>query len=106
VLSGGEKSRIALAKILLSPKNFLILDEPTNHLDIQSRNVLIQALKSYDGTFTVVSHDRHFIDSICNKIWYIENKKVFEYPGNYSDFQYHIQKRDGDNKPNEIIKNK
>ncbi|NIX14317.1 MAG: ATP-binding cassette domain-containing protein [Candidatus Dadabacteria bacterium] len=93
VLSGGEKSRVALAKTLLSPKNFLILDEPTNHLDIQSRSVLIEALQSYDGTFIVVSHDRHFIDTICNKVWYIENFKVYEYPGNYSDFQYHLDSK-------------
>lgn len=91
VLSGGEKSRVALAKTLLSPKNFLILDEPTNHLDIQSRNVLIEALQSYDGTFILVSHDRHFIDCISNKIWYIENYMVMEYPGNYSEFRYHIE---------------
>ncbi|NIP38347.1 MAG: ABC-F family ATP-binding cassette domain-containing protein [Candidatus Dadabacteria bacterium] len=93
VLSGGEKSRAALAKTLLSPNNFLVLDEPTNHLDIQSRNVLIEALQSYDGTFIVVSHDRHFIDSICNKVWYIENNRVYEYLGNYSDFQYHLEKK-------------
>ena len=92
VLSGGEKSRVALAKTLLSPKNFLVLDEPTNHLDIQSRNVLIEALQHYDGTFIVVSHDRSFIDNICNKIWYIEKSKVLEYPGNYSEFQYHLSK--------------
>jgi len=93
VLSGGEKSRVALAKTLLSPKNFLVLDEPTNHLDIQSRNVLIEALQSYDGTFVVVSHDRNFIDSVSNKVWYIENAKVFEYPGNYSEFQYHLENK-------------
>ena len=91
VLSGGEKSRVALAITLLSPKNFLVLDEPTNHLDIQSRNVLIEALQKYNGTFIVVSHDRSFIDNICNKIWYIENRRVSEYPGNYSDFQYHLE---------------
>lgn len=101
VLSGGEKSRVALAKTLLSPKNFLILDEPTNHLDIQSRNVLIEALQSYDGTFIVVSHDRHFIDTICNKVWYIENGKVYEYPGNYSEFQYHIDHKSPANEHNQ-----
>jgi len=105
VLSGGEKSRVALAKTLLSPKNFLVLDEPTNHLDIQSRNVLIEALQSYDGTFIVVSHDRNFIDNISNKVWYIENAKVFEYPGNYSEFQYHLENKtkiikSGDNQRN------
>lgn len=89
VLSGGEKSRVALAKTLLSPKNFMILDEPTNHLDIQSRKVLIEALKQYKGTFVVVSHDRHFLDEVANKIWYAEGSKVVTYPGTYSEFRYH-----------------
>ena len=83
----------------------MVLDEPTNHLDIQSRNVLIEALQSYDGTFIVVSHDRNFIDNISNKVWYIENAKVFEYPGNYSEFQYHLENKtkiikSGDNQEN------
>ncbi len=89
VLSGGEKSRIALAKTLLSPKNFMILDEPTNHLDIQSRNILIESLKDYKGTFVVVSHDRHFLDQVANKIWYAEEKTIHTYPGTYSEFHYH-----------------
>lgn len=94
VLSGGEKSRIALAKTLLSPKNFMILDEPTNHLDIQSRNVLIDSLKNYNGTFVVVSHDRHFLDEVANKIWYAEDKGLVTYPGTYSEFHYHQTKRE------------
>ncbi|GJM16828.1 MAG: ABC transporter ATP-binding protein [Thermodesulfobacteriota bacterium] len=94
VLSGGEKSRIALAKTLLSPKNFMILDEPTNHLDIQSRNVLIDSLRNYNGTFVVVSHDRHFLDSVANKVWYAEEKGLVTYPGTYSDFHYHQTKRE------------
>lgn len=94
VLSGGEKSRIALAKTLLSPKNFMILDEPTNHLDIQSRNVLIDSLKSYNGTFVVVSHDRHFLDEVANKIWYAEEKGLVTYPGTFSEFHYHQTKRE------------
>ncbi len=94
VLSGGEKSRIALAKTLLSPKNFMILDEPTNHLDIQSRGVLIDSLRNYKGTFVVVSHDRHFLDSVANKIWYAEEKGLVTYPGTYSEFHYHQAKRE------------
>ncbi len=94
VLSGGEKSRVALAKTLLSPKNFMILDEPTNHLDIQSRNVLIDALRQYKGTFVVVSHDRHFLDQVANRIWYAEAGKVITYPGTYSEFRYHQAQRE------------
>lgn len=89
VLSGGEKSRVALAKTLLSPRNFLVLDEPTNHLDIQSRNVLIEALRQYKGTFLVVSHDRHFLDRVTNRIWYAEKGGIVTYPGTYSEFRYH-----------------
>lgn len=74
VLSGGEKTRLALCQLLLSPSNFLILDEPTNHLDIQSKEVLKNALKSYEGTFIIVSHDREFLDGLTNRIWDIENK--------------------------------
>ena len=94
VLSGGEKSRIALAKTLLSPKNFMILDEPTNHLDIQSRGVLIDSLKQYEGTFVVVSHDRYFLDQVANKIWYAEDQGIVTYPGTYSEFHYHQTKRE------------
>jgi len=88
VLSGGEKARVALAKTLISEANFLLLDEPTNHLDIMSVNILIQALQQFDGTFVVVSHDRHFVSQIANKIWYIENQVVKEYPGTYDEYQY------------------
>jgi len=75
-LSGGEKTRLALCQLLLSPSNFLILDEPTNHLDIASKNVLKQALISYEGTFIVVSHDRDFLQGLTNRIWDIKDKKV------------------------------
>lgn len=86
VLSGGEKSRVALAKTLISEANFLLLDEPTNHLDMQSVNILIQALEQYEGTFITVSHDRHFIKGVANKIWYIENHEIKEYLGSYQEF--------------------
>lgn len=88
VLSGGEKSRVALAKTLISEANFLLLDEPTNHLDIQSVNILIQALQQYQGSFIVVSHDRYFISQIANKIWWIENQEIKEYPGTYDEFTW------------------
>ncbi len=86
VLSGGEKSRVALAKTLISEANFLLLDEPTNHLDMMSVNILVQALQQYEGTFLLVSHDRHFITRVANKIWYIENKEIKEYPGTYEEY--------------------
>lgn len=88
VLSGGEKSRVALAKTLISEANFLLLDEPTNHLDFQSVNILIQALQQYEGTFITVSHDRHFIKGVANKIWYIEDKEIKEYPGSYDEYEF------------------
>ena len=88
VLSGGEKSRVALAKTLISEANFLLLDEPTNHLDFISENILIQALQQYQGTFVVVSHNRHFVSQVANKIWYIENKQIKEYPGTYEEYEY------------------
>ncbi|TAG55082.1 MAG: ABC transporter ATP-binding protein [Cytophagales bacterium] len=88
VLSGGEKSRVALAKTLISQANFLLLDEPTNHLDMMSVNILIQALQQYEGTFVVVSHDRDFVSSIANKIWYIEDHKIKVYPGPYDEYLF------------------
>lgn len=88
VLSGGEKSRVALAKTLISEANFLLLDEPTNHLDFQSVNILIQALQQYEGTFITVSHDRHFIKGVANKIWYIEDHQIKEYPGTYEEYEF------------------
>jgi ATP-binding cassette subfamily F protein 3 len=88
VLSGGEKSRVALAKTLISEANFLLLDEPTNHLDIQSVNILVQALKQYQGTFILVSHDRYFVTEVANKIWWIEGQELKEYPGTYEEYEY------------------
>jgi ATP-binding cassette subfamily F protein 3 len=94
VLSGGEKSRVALAKTLISEANFLLLDEPTNHLDFISENILIQALQQYQGSFVVVSHNRHFISQVANKIWYIEDKKIKEYPGTYEEYEYWRKKNE------------
>lgn len=93
VLSGGEKSRVALAKALTADANFLVLDEPTNHLDMQSVNILIQALQQYEGTFIVVSHDRYFLDNVANKIWFIEDKEIKEYPGTYQEYEEWNAKR-------------
>ena len=90
VLSGGEKSRVALAKTLLAASNFLLLDEPTNHLDIQSIEILCEALRKYEGTFIVVSHDRFFLREVANKIWYIEDHLLKEYPGTYQEFDAHM----------------
>ncbi len=94
VLSGGEKSRVALAKTLISEANFLLLDEPTNHLDFISENILIQALQQYQGTFVVVSHNRHFVSQVANKIWYIEDHKIKEYPGTYDEYEYWRKKNE------------
>jgi ATP-binding cassette, subfamily F, member 3 len=99
VLSGGEKSRVALAKTLISEANFLLLDEPTNHLDFISENILIQALQQYAGTFIVVSHNRYFVSQIANKIWYIENKQIKEYPGTYDEYEYWRKKNEVGEEP-------
>ncbi len=98
ILSGGEKSRVALAKVITSDANFLILDEPTNHLDIQSVNILIQALQQFEGTFIVVSHDRYLLDEVANKIWYIEDEKIKEYPGTYKEYEEWQSKREKEKK--------
>ncbi|MBN1480554.1 ABC-F family ATP-binding cassette domain-containing protein [candidate division KSB1 bacterium] len=90
VLSGGEKARVSLTKILLSPVNFLIMDEPTNHLDIRSREALENALATYDGTLILISHDRYFLDKIVEKVVEIRHGQFFEYAGNYTDY---LQKR-------------
>jgi len=88
VLSGGEKSRVALAKMLLSPSNFLILDEPTNHLDISSKDILKNALRDFSGSILIASHDRDFLNPIINKVLEIENKKIKLFSGNIDDYLY------------------
>ncbi|RLD24761.1 MAG: ABC transporter ATP-binding protein [Bacteroidetes bacterium] len=106
VLSGGEKSRVALAKTLISEANFMMLDEPTNHLDIISENILIQALQQYEGSFVVVSHNRHFISQVANKIWYIEDKQIKEYPGTFQEYEYWQSKRTNNQIQQETKKSK
>lgn len=98
-LSGGEKGRLSLAKLIYSKANVLILDEPTNHLDIPSREALEQALSEYDGTIITVSHDRYFLDQVATQIFSFEqNKKVEIYNGNYSQFHDWKERRFGNGK--------
>ncbi len=86
VLSGGEKARVSLSKILLSPCNFLIMDEPTNHLDLASKQALEKALQEYNGTMILISHDRYFLDKLVNRVIELKEGKLKEYFGNYSDY--------------------
>jgi ATP-binding cassette subfamily F protein 3 len=103
VLSGGEKSRVALAKTLIEKANFLLLDEPTNHLDIQSIEVLVQALQQYAGSFVLVSHDRYFVSQVANKIWWIEDEQIREYPGTYDEYVYWKRQQESDKKEEKVV---
>jgi ATP-binding cassette subfamily F protein 3 len=94
VLSGGERNRYALARMLLQPPNFLLLDEPTNHLDLQAKDVLLEALRKFTGTVVFVSHDRYFIDKLATRIFQIEDGELYDYPGNYEDFLWQRQRRE------------
>src|SRR5690606_29478744 len=90
VLSGGERNRLALAKLLLQPFNVLVMDEPTNHLDIQSKNVLKEALKNFEGTLILVSHDRDFLQGLTNKVYEFKDHKIKEYLG---DIDFFLEQR-------------
>src|SRR5271169_3112303 len=91
VLSGGERNRYALARILVSPANFLLLDEPTNHLDLRAKDVLLEAIAAFNGTVVMVSHDRYFIDRLATRIFEVEGGHVHVYPGNYEDYLHRKQ---------------
>jgi len=91
VLSGGEKARLALFKLMLAESNFLILDEPTNHLDMNTKELFQRALLQYRGTLLIVSHDRHFLDELAERVLEIRDGRLIDYPGNYSWF---LEKRE------------
>ena len=91
VLSGGERNRYALARMLMVPSNFMLLDEPTNHLDMRAKDVLLTALQEYNGTVVFVSHDRYFIDKLATRVVEVEDGRVHVYPGNYEDYQWRKQ---------------
>ncbi len=102
VLSGGERGRYALLRLLLHPANFLLLDEPTNHLDLRAKDVLLDALMEYTGTVVFVSHDRYFIDKLATRVFEIGDGKLEVYPGNYEDYLW--RKQGGSAKQNEAIR--
>jgi ATP-binding cassette subfamily F protein 3 len=102
VLSGGERGRYALLRLLLHPANFLLLDEPTNHLDLRAKDVLLDALMDYTGTVVFVSHDRYFIDKLATRVFEIGDGKVEVYPGNYEDYLW--RKQGGNAKQDESIR--
>ena len=89
--SGGERSRLALAKLLLEPRNMLFLDEPTNHLDIPAAEILEEALVGFDGTVLLVSHDRRFLETVATRIISVRDGQVEVYPGGFSDFAAPMQ---------------
>lgn len=91
VLSGGERNRYALARMLLRPSNFLLLDEPTNHLDMRAKDVLLEALQHFNGTVVFVSHDRYFLDKVANRVFEIGDGEVRVFPGNYEDYMWRKQ---------------
>ena len=95
MLSGGERTRLAVARMLLRPSNTLLLDEPTNHLDLDSKDVLLDALEDYGGTLIIVSHDRYFVEKLATKIIEIGHGEAVVYPGTYTEFLWHKEHPDG-----------
>jgi ATP-binding cassette subfamily F protein 3 len=91
VLSGGERNRYAMAKMLVSPANFLLMDEPTNHLDLRAKDVLLEAIRGFSGTVLFVSHDRYFIDGLATRVFEVEDRRLHIYPGNYEDYLFRKQ---------------
>ncbi len=91
VLSGGERNRYAMARMLVSPSNMLLLDEPTNHLDLRAKDVLLDAIRNFSGTVLFVSHDRYFIDGLATRVFEVEERRVHIYPGNYEDYLWRKQ---------------
>ncbi|MEW6412472.1 MAG: ABC-F family ATP-binding cassette domain-containing protein [Candidatus Zixiibacteriota bacterium] len=106
MLSGGEKTKLSLARLLYHPANFIIFDEPTNHLDIVSREVLEEALGAYDGSLLIVSHDRYFLDKVVNKIIYVRNGSISIYSGNYSFFREKTERMAAEAAPDRKPKSK
>jgi ATP-binding cassette subfamily F protein 3 len=102
VLSGGERNRYAMAKMLVSPANMLLLDEPTNHLDLRAKDVLLDAIANFTGTVLFVSHDRYFIDGLATRVFEVEDRRVHIYPGNYEDYLW--RKQGGPEKVAELLK--
>jgi len=93
VLSGGERNRYALARMLLQPSNFMLLDEPTNHLDLRAKDVLLESLEKYTGTVVFVSHDRYFIDKLATRVFEVGSGEVHVFPGNYEDYLWRKEGR-------------
>jgi ATP-binding cassette subfamily F protein 3 len=105
VLSGGERNRYALARILVSPSNFLLLDEPTNHLDMRAKDVLLEAIAAFSGTVVFVSHDRYFIDRLATRVLEVESGQVTSHEGNYEDYQgWKLAQTAGGNLPEVAVK--
>ncbi|HEY0565154.1 MAG TPA: ATP-binding cassette domain-containing protein, partial [Terriglobales bacterium] len=92
VLSGGERNRYALAKLLVNPSNFLLLDEPTNHLDLRAKDVLLDALSKFEGTIVFVSHDRYFIEKLATRVFEVGGGSITVFPGNYEDYLWRKQR--------------